>query len=411
MEKAVQFIKEHATAIVIGAISLISLILLIIVFTLASSGNGERRVVIEDISGSAFILKSDGQVSAVRKMSLESGDVLITSAESSVKITADRDKTIYIEPETTLYISYTPIAEKGSIVINISEGSAVCRLDSKLAKNAVFETRTPNAIISAKGTVFRTEFNYFDNYNGHEAVKVTDVDCAEGSVDIQLYDNKSEPVEQLMLLAEGKSARLMTNEEVSRYEFLNSMTEISSMSSDTLKTYIRIAAERQIVFSLVELNNAYQRILNNPDETQPFVSKMYPVTESTEAPTESVTSNNITSAVSSDTTAESSPGTTSETTTATSVTESTPILVTSPTSVIYTVSTGTEDTAVTTVPPDDTDPAETTGVTTAPAETTVPPIAPATTTTTTVTSESETTKKTTVSSVPWWEIINSDALT
>lgn len=427
MKKIAQFIAEHAAALIIGAIALVSLILVIIVFTLASSVSGERRIIIEDISGNAFILKTDGQVSADRKMKLESGDVLITSAASSVKLSADKDKSIYIEPETTLYVYYTDTAEKGSIVVNISEGAAVCRLDSKLAGNAAFEVRTPNAVVSAAGTVFRTQFDYYDEYAGHSEVKLTEVQCAEGTVNIQLYDDSASPADQLMLLAEGKSARLMTNSDTARFEYLNSDTDINSFSEDALKTFIRIAAERRIGYSLTDLNNAYQRMLNDSVVTEPAISTIYPPAEEstsevfmtanaesrrTETETSSETSTAQTAApVSSETSATTVP-------TNTEPPESTAVSVTSPTTAIFTVST--------TAPV--TEPSSGEGTSPPPSETkteahttaNIPPIKPAETVTTSVTETEKVTtslppavseSRTTGSSVPWWEIINSAALT
>ncbi|MDE7295443.1 MAG: FecR family protein [Oscillospiraceae bacterium] len=464
MNSFIQKVKEHAAAIVIGAIVLIVLILAVIVFVLASSGNSDRRLIIEDITGSAFILKTDGQISADKKMQVESGDVLITAADSTVRLSVDKDKSVYIEPETTLYIYYTEAADKGSIVVNISEGGAVCRLDSKLGKNEIFQVKTPNAVISAAGTVFRTEFNYYDSYGNYTAAKVTDVDCVEGNVNIQLYDNNAAAAEPLMMLTEGKSARLLTAAEAVRYEFLNSEIQLDLLKENALKTFIRIAAERKICFSLGELNDAYQAYLNG-DLVSEQVTTTFNFDELTETPavttaipmisdTETETSPVIPSEISSDITDTEFTGLPPEVTEESSeiitttvpeeVTESV-ISVTSPTTVIYTVSgnTGTtEQSTVTTA----SDPTLTTTDTAAPTVTqppqtaatvttvseTIPPIAPATTTTTAAATESQmsvsqttesetqtvpesttvtTVTKPTETTIPWWEIINSAALT
>ncbi len=463
MNSFIQKVKEHAAAIVIGAIVLIVLILAIIVFVLASSGNSDRRLIIEDITGSAFILKTDGQINADKKMQLESGDVLITAADSTVRLSVDKDKSVYIEPETTLYIYYTDTADKGSIVVNISEGGAVCRLDSKLGKNEIFQVKTPNAVISAAGTVFRTEFNYYDSYGNYTAAKVTDVDCVEGNVNIQLYDNNAAAAEPLMMLTEGKSARLLTAAEAVRYEFLNSEIQLDLLKENAIKTFIRIAAERKICFSLGELNDAYQVYLNGGAVSEqvttvfdfdelpqtPAVTTAIPMMSDTETETPPVIPSEISSDITDTEFTGLPPEVTEEspeiitTTVPEEVTQSV-ISVTSPTTVIYTVpgNTGTtEGSTVTTA----SDPALTTADTAAPTVTqppqtttaatavttvseTIPPIAPAATAATTaaatesVTTEpvtstvSETTTVTTVTkptetTVPWWEIINSAALT
>lgn len=433
MKKLVHFLTEHALALVIAAIAAVSLILIIIIFTLASSGNSDRKLSIKDISGSAFILRSDGQIPADKNTVLENGDVIITSADGEVKLAADKDKYIYIEPDTTLYVNFTDVSEKGSVIVNISEGSAICRLDSKLPKNTAFEVRTPNAVISAKGTVFRVDFSYLDSYGGHDAVKLTDVECAEGTVDIQLYDDNASPADQLMLLAAGKSARLMTCADASRFEYLNSDTDLYSLSESTLRTYIRISADRPLAYSSSDLNNAYQYVMGISSDELP-TQTILPEASATEIPVISETElssanvisdiNLISDASETEVSSETSPISESAETTAASVTTiSTALSVAEATTKIYSITTAPPQTtapAVTTVSVDSS--AEET-VTAAPSQTTatVPVIKPAEPVTTpsetsapvTEPPVSETTVTTTtpVSTIPWWEIINSAALT
>ena len=427
MKKLIQFLTDHALMLVIAAISAVSLILIIIVFTLASSGSTDRKVTVRDITGSAFILKNDGQIPANKNAELASGDVIITASDSEVKLSVDKDKYIYIEPDSTLYVNFTDTAEKGSIVVNISEGSAICRLDSKLPKNSAFEVRTPNSVISAEGTVFRTDFTYLDSYGSHNAVKLTEVECAEESVNIQLYDDNAAPADQLMLLAEGKSARLMTCTDLTRFEYLNSDTDLFSLGVPTLKAYLRISAERPLAYPLSSLNNAYQYAMglsgdalseqNVPTEqsitsqqTAPAETAPPPdtdITTETEYQTAVVSSSDVT-----ETTTVPPTETTSETTTGT-----TPISVAEITTRIYNVTTAPSQTT--------TQPSVTSPPTAAEEQTTsipvIKPAAPVTTVPSVVTSlessEPVTSEPaptgTTVpaSTIPWWEIINSAALT
>lgn len=440
MKKLIHFLTDHASALVITAIAAVSLILVIIIFTLASSGNNERKLSIQDISGSAFILRSDGQIPADKNTVLESGDVIITSSDSEVKLAADKDKYIIIEPDTTLYVNFTDISEKGSIIVNISEGSAICRLDSKLPKSSAFEVRTPNAVISAKGTVFRTDFSYLDTYGGHNAVKLTEVECAEGTVDIQLYDDNASPADQLMLLAAGKSARLMTCADASRFEYLNSSTDLYSLPENTLRTYIRISADRPLAYSSSNLNNAYQYVMGISAEaslSQTALPETASVTESpvaseTELSTANVISdiNSISDISETEVFAETfGISESSETTTSSVTTGTTALSVAEATTKIYSITTVPPQTtvpAVTTVPaissaeePVSAVPSQTTATQTAASVPVIKPAEPVTIpseTSAPVTSEppvSETTVTSTtpVSTIPWWEIINSAALT
>ena len=438
MKKLIHFLTEHALALVIAAIAAVSLILIIIIFTLASSGSSDRKLSIKDISGSAFILRSDGQIPADKNTVLESGDVIITSSDGEVKLVADKDKYIYIEPDTTLYVNFTDVSEKGSVIVNISEGSAICRLDSKLPKNAAFEVRTPNAVISATGTVFRTDFSYLDTYGGHDAVKLTDVDCAEGTVDIQLYDDNASPADQLMLLAAGKSARLMTCSDTSRFEYLNSDTDLYSLSESTLRTYIRISADHLLAYPSADLNNAYQYVMGISSDEAP-TQTILPEASATEMPVISETElssanvisdiNAVSDVSETEISTETSPiSENSDITTSSVTTVSTAISVAEATTKIFSITSASAQTtapAVTTVSTASSAP-ET--VTAAPPQTTaaqttatVPVIKPAEPVTTpsetsapvTEPPVSETTVTTTtpVSTIPWWEIINSAALT
>lgn len=436
MKKISQFLAEHALVLVIAAIAFVSLILITIVVTLATSGNSDRKIIIDDISGNAFILKTDGQIPATSKMRLASGDVIITSPESTVKLSVDKDKYIYVEPNTTLYVYYTETSEKGSIVVNISEGAAISRLDSALPKNTAFEVRTPNSVVSVTGTVFRTEFKFYETYGIYSQAKVTEVQCADGNVNIQLYDDNAVAAEKLMLLTENKSARLVTAGQTAQYEYLNSDTDIFSFSEDTLKTYIRIAAERKLGYSLSSLNAAYQSLLNTGLEIDTSISTLYPVEESDNFSTAEITTSPLPSFTVSDTdltdsaeqTAESSRVFAEDTqsTAPPEETASSAISVTSPTKKIYTVSTSeetAESTFGTTSPPDETTvsetaapvpdiiPAETVTASYTQSETTPPPSE--TTTVTTPPSEepdSQTTTTPPQTTVPWWEIVNSAAL-
>lgn len=437
MKRLIHFLTEHALALVIAAIAAVSVILIIIIFTLASSGSSDRKLSIKDISGSAFILRSDGQIPADKNTVLESGDVIITSSDGEVKLVADKDKYIYIEPDTTLYVNFTDVSEKGSVIVNISEGSAICRLDSKLPKNAAFEVRTPNAVISATGTVFRTDFSYLDTYGGHDAVKLTDVDCAEGTVDIQLYDDNASPADQLMLLAAGKSARLMTCSDTSRFEYLNSDTDLYSLSESTLRTYIRISADRPLAYPSADLNNAYQyvmRISSDESPTQTILPEAsateIPVISETELSSANVISdiNAVSDVSETDTSTETSPISESSDTTSSVTTVSTAISVAEATTKIFSITSASAQTtapAVTTVSTASSAPetvtAATSQITAAQTTATVPVIKPAEPVTTpsetsapvTEPPVSETTVTTTtpVSTIPWWEIINSAALT
>lgn len=74
MNKAKVFFAEHLREILIAAIVLVAVVFVIVIFTIASSGNTERKPIITEVTGNAFILKDDGQISANKRMIPESGE-------------------------------------------------------------------------------------------------------------------------------------------------------------------------------------------------------------------------------------------------------------------------------------------------------------------------------------------------
>ncbi|MGN0667433.1 MAG: FecR domain-containing protein [Huintestinicola sp.] len=428
MNKAASFLYENIRWIVVGAIAVVSVILIIVIYTLICSGSNDRKIEITDISGSAFVLKDDGQINADRHTKLESGDVIITSSDSSLVFSVDGNKKIYVEPESTLYIYYTDASDKGSIVVNLTEGAVTCRLDSKLKRNSAFEVRTPNAVIGAKGTVFRTQFDYYESYKNLTNAMLTEIQAVENEVTVQLYDNAGQPEGELMLLTEKKSAQLLTSDSKAQYNYLNQDTDINTFSKSALESLIRVSAERMTAYSLTELNAAYQYVLGQSGQQESvYVSTQYETAAETEETSSVRTVTSVTRESRSESAAESSLSesasaettvTAAETTVPAAEETSRTISVTSPTTVIMTVS-----------PPDtSSDTTVTTEVTASQRETgsqvttAIPPIQNATTASS-VTTESETEAQTddttsqtsdeteTTTSVPWWEIINSSALT
>lgn len=257
LEKIRNFLDEHLRTVLLAMICVVLLVFAAVIFSLVVGKNGDRTLIITDISGGAVIVKGDGQLPAAKNLNVSSGDVIVTSDNGSVKLKADRGKYIYIEPSSTVYVYYTDKAERGSIIVNISDGSAVCRVDGKLPKSCAFEVRTPNAVASVTGTVFHTDFNYYDTYNGFDDVMVTEFRCVQGTVNTTLYDITGNKAEEPKELHEGCASELMSSAGFTAFNCSDEPFPLSEFSADTLSTLIKISSERTLPCSLADLNAAY----------------------------------------------------------------------------------------------------------------------------------------------------------
>ena len=407
MEKIRNFLDEHLNKILIGLIALVSVIFVIIIFTLIIGENGDRSIIVSEVSGGVFVEKNDGKVPAIRNMKISDGDIIVTEQGGNIKLKTDRGKYIYIEPRSTVYINYTSKAEKGSIVVNISDGSVLCRLDSKLSSKASFEVRTPNSTASVTGTIFHTRFDYYDDFSGFENVMLTSYRCVEGNVLISLYDPEGNQSDVPVTLLEGNAAELMSSTGFTGYNCTNQPYALTEFSADTLRTLINISGSRSLPYTLNELNNAHLTVSDREQPvteaviTAPETSSIYrfetadtpvygtlpPYTERTLRETESVTSEETqeTVIIPSETVTESSGQT--------SVTQN----ETSYNSYVFTE----PEITVFTVPTDESD-----GVITASSETSDPSNKSESGLSSSESSE-DTSEAVSTTAIPWWEIINS----
>lgn len=398
MGRVREFLEEHLRTILIVLISLLLVILAIVVFSVIVSENGGRVLYIGEVAGGASIIKGDGQVAASRNMTLKSGDIIVTDSEGVVKLKTDNGKYIYIQPSSTVYVNFTEKKDRGSIVVNISDGSVLCRLDNKLKPDASFEVRTPNSIISAQGTVFYVDFSFHESYNGYSNVMLTKVCSIESMLSLQLYNYSGERSGEPQLLGEALSAELMSCGGFNGYNCLNQEYPLTELPSSVLRNLIRISGERPLPVTLTDLNNAFNAVYGKvSEETQPLISAP-PVTTSEEYI--------ITTAPPFGELPENSD---SDRTVVTSPTETVPSDTPSETSASREQPTGSQSSAVTTTAA----PAETESQTISRQTVYVPPVTTVTETDNIITRDTDnssdsTASQTTTASLNWWEIINTN---
>ena len=258
-----------------------------------------------------FITRDSRRFAANKNSKLKSGDIITTDSNGTARIAFDGDKYIFVEQDSMVYIYFTGISSKGDISVNLSRGAAICQINNELKKNASFTLKTPNSVVSVRGTVFRTQFDYLENYMGYSNVMITHVQDFDGTVTLQLYDHLKEPFDLPMLLLERTAAQMITSEDICQYGYLNYDIDLYSLSETTLHEVLRAGNEKNIAYSPEELNIAYKSVF---DEMQRNDSD---TTDSTEVTVEDTTVTSTTV-----TTTETKSETTTTQTETTSVTES-----------------------------------------------------------------------------------------
>ncbi len=301
--------QRLAIAIAIAAVTIIAVITAAVLFIKI---NVQRSVKIAEISGAVSITRNGIPVSPAAGIALKSGDVVSTSADAAIRICIDGDKWVSFEPDTSAYINYDGTVGNGSTYVNITKGAVIARLDKTLPIKSVFAVKTPNSVVNARGTVFRTEFSLENEFQNYKNVYVTTVHNIEGTVALQLYDLSSQPVENSMLLLPKTSAQMISCSNIAEYLYLNQDYGADDLKYHTLKELIKICSERSIAFSLSELNDALfkaaERLLVESSPVQTTFSETEPPEVTTTLPDE-------------ETKAETTEETTSATTTKTSESE------------------------------------------------------------------------------------------
>lgn len=295
IDTLIKFLSDNLKILLIGMVAILMVISGAIILSLYFGGDTTRRPVISEISGSAYITRNNKRLRADKNSTLQSGDILSTDLNGTVRIEIDGDKYIFVEPDSYLYIYYTDIASKGDISVNLSRGAVICQLNNKLKHNSTFTLKTPNSTVDVRGTVFRTEFKFYDTYADYSNVMMTQVQSFDGAVELQIYDDSQEPFDLPMVLMERTAAQMITADGVCRYGYLNYNIDLISLTELTLREILRAGNETELAFSMDEINAAYIAAVNRgrlpAEETEPSDTD---ISETESTTTETSTSPSVT---------------------------------------------------------------------------------------------------------------------
>lgn len=343
--------KHSATVILYAVLMAVIIIGIIAAWIIVS---GRNRIAIDEVYGNVIVERSGGQISAKQGMRLESGDCVKVLSGGSARITLGRDR--YIYPEADSAVTVTRSKEDKSFGAELLTGAAAVRLD----KAADIKVSALNVIVTASGSVFRVSCT--DN--------AAEIICADGEADISGGGTAQK-------LAAGSLARLTS----SSGEIVLTLeeAEVSALPESALKSLMRIASQRSMMFSLNSLGGAYLA-LDNIAATE--ISEA--VSESIAKPTVSETTVSETYTSPSEETAE---------------TVSEPVTEISETSV--------SETNISEATAFETTSSETTVSENAASQTTASETQTSAETVSETTAPTVETTQTTTPTIPWWEIINS----
>lgn len=132
-----------------------------VVFLTLHLGKGKdtyRSIQIYDLEGSAIIEREGvGEVAAVENLFLESGDRILVSEESTMRLKLDDDKYILVEENSIFTIVAEGTKEDSKTSIILEKGAITNEIQNKLNDNSSYDVTTPNSVMAVRGTIFRVE--------------------------------------------------------------------------------------------------------------------------------------------------------------------------------------------------------------------------------------------------------------
>ena len=174
MKKLIESKKGKLITIVACAV------VLVIILAIALSKNGYRSIVVEQTNGTVTVTGDKNNGNAYKGEKLFSGDKVSVGTDSDMVMCMDTDKYVYADEGTNFGIEASSAKEDSRLKIELSSGSELNELKSKLGPNDTYQVDTPNATMSVRGTTFRvTVYEY-------EGETYSLLEVTEGEVYVQL---------------------------------------------------------------------------------------------------------------------------------------------------------------------------------------------------------------------------------
>ena len=187
--------------IVIGAV-VIAAAAGIAAFLLTSGEETYRSVMIYELDGSTVIERADiGTIDAAENLYLQSGDRVRVMEDSMMRLKLDNDKYIAAEENTVFVLTAEGDEQDSKTKIELEQGAVTSEIQNPLSSGSAYETKTPNAVMAVRGTIYRVALS-----EDEEGNLVTRLCCFKGSVEMSPVDEQG--VGEPLLVEAGNEANV-----------------------------------------------------------------------------------------------------------------------------------------------------------------------------------------------------------
>lgn len=187
-----------------------------IVAAVVFSGSEDyRSIKVDELNGQTVITNGkDTAQDAYEGMNLKAGSMVEVKDGGNMTLLMDSDKYMFADEGTKFKVEASGNAGKANTKTKIIlvDGSVLCRLDSKLGDDEIFEVETPNSVMSVRGTIFK--MTIYKDENGDNYARV---DVLEGSVKVDLYNENGEKTGEEGLIEAGQAATVHSNTDLSEF--------------------------------------------------------------------------------------------------------------------------------------------------------------------------------------------------
>ncbi len=174
-----------------------------------------RSIKVDALSGQIVIIdEKNNETEAYKGLNLKAGNTIEVKDGANMTLLMDADKYMFADEGTKFKVEASGDSKKATTKTKIIlvDGSVLCRLDSKLGDEEIFEVETPNSVMSVRGTIFK--MTIFKDDNGDNYARV---DVLEGAVKVDLYNENGEKTGEEGLIEAGQAATVHSNTDLSEF--------------------------------------------------------------------------------------------------------------------------------------------------------------------------------------------------
>ncbi|MBE5935263.1 MAG: hypothetical protein E7262_05665 [Lachnospiraceae bacterium] len=142
---------------IISVLIVVILVGLFMIYKYNDKNQGYRTISITDVYGKVSVVKDKLEYSAYPGMKLQEGQLIVTSADSYVRLVLDNDKYIKLEQGSRIELKKLGRLGSGKTSINLERGSIINELVNPLKNGEEYVVNTPNAVLAVRGTFFRVD--------------------------------------------------------------------------------------------------------------------------------------------------------------------------------------------------------------------------------------------------------------